>query len=231
MSHHFTGPSIRTHPLGKWNSTSRLRGEWLWPLLKAALAIGLLSCAVTAQSTVTSPNITSVSPGSGAVGTAVVITGANFGATQGTSTVTFGGVKATPKSWSGTSIVVPVPAGAVTGNVVVTVGGQSSNGSSFKVMPLAPSIAKLSPGSGAVGTAVVISGANFGATQGASTVTFGGVKAAPTNWSGTSIVVRIPTGAVTGGVVVTVGGQASNGSSLTVRRSAPSITSLSPSSG
>src|SRR3984893_3229423 len=183
MSHHFTGPSIRTHPLGKWNSTSRLRGEWLWPLLKAALAIGLLSCAVTAQSTVTSPNITSVSPGSGAVGTAVVITGANFGATQGSSTVTFGGMKAAPTNWSGTSIVVRIPTGAVTGGVVVTVGGQASNGSSLTVRRSAPSITSLSPSSGVVGTRFTISGANFGATQGTSTVMFGGVRAAPTNWS------------------------------------------------
>jgi glucuronoarabinoxylan endo-1,4-beta-xylanase len=68
------------------------------------------------------------------VGTGVTITGANFGATQGTSTVTFGGVKATPKSWSGTSIVVPVPSGAVTGSVEVAVGGQASNGSNFTVI-------------------------------------------------------------------------------------------------
>ena len=37
-------------------------------------------------------------------------------------------------SWSATSIVVPVPAGATTGNVVVTVGGVASNGVSFTVL-------------------------------------------------------------------------------------------------
>jgi len=231
MSHHFAGPSIGRHLLGKWNSTSRPRGEWLRPLLEAAVAIGLLSCAVTARATATPPNITSVSPGSGAVGASVTISGANFGATQGTSTVTFGGVKATPKSWSGTSIVVPVPAGAVTGNVVVTVGGQASNGSSFKVIPLAPSIAKVSPLSGAVGASVTISGANFGATQGTSTITFGRVKATPKSWSGTSLVVPVPAGAVTGVVVVTVGGEPSNGANFTVTIPAPSISSLSPGSG
>ena len=74
------------------------------------------------------PTITSLAPTSGPVGTAVTITGTNFGATQGTSTVTFNGTTATPTSWSATSIVVPVPAGATTGNVVVTVGGLASNG-------------------------------------------------------------------------------------------------------
>ena len=79
------------------------------------------------------PSITSLSPTSAVVGTSVTITGTNFGATQGTSTVKFNGTAATPTSWSATSIVAPVPAGATTGNVVVTVGGQSSNGVSFTV--------------------------------------------------------------------------------------------------
>ena len=54
----------------------------------------------------------------------MTIAGTNFGATQGTSTVTFNGTAGTPTSWSGTSIVVPVPSGATTGNVVVTVEGR-----------------------------------------------------------------------------------------------------------
>ena len=56
-----------------------------------------------------------------------------MGATQGGSTVTFGGVQATPTSWSDGSIVAPVPSGAVTGSVVVTVGGQASNGLNFTI--------------------------------------------------------------------------------------------------
>ena len=79
------------------------------------------------------PALTSLSPTSGLVGTSVTITGTNFGATQGTSTVRFNGVTAAPASWSATSIVVPVPAGATTGNVVVTVGGDASNGLAFAV--------------------------------------------------------------------------------------------------
>ena len=63
----------------------------------------------------------------------MTITGTNFGATQGTSTVTFNGTIATPTSWTATSIVVPVPAGATTGNVVVTVGGVASNAMVFTV--------------------------------------------------------------------------------------------------
>ena len=80
------------------------------------------------------PSISSLSLSSAAVGTPVTITGTNFGATQGTSTVTFNGTAATPTSWSATSIVAPVPAGATSGNVVVTVGGVASNGVAFTVL-------------------------------------------------------------------------------------------------
>src|SRR5260370_743093 len=175
------------------------------------------------------PSIGSLSPASGPVGTSVTITGLNFGSTQGTSTVTFNGTTATPTGWSATSIVVPVPTGASTGNVVVTVGGHASNGVSFTVLST-PSITSLSPTSGAVGTAVTITGTNFGSTQGTSTVTFNGTAATPTSWSGTSIVAPVPSGATTGTVVVTVNGVASAGVSFTVLPS-PSITSLSPTSG
>ena len=59
-----------------------------------------------------------------AVGASVTITGANFGSTQGTSTVTFNGTAATTiTSWSATSIVATVPTGATTGNVVVNASG------------------------------------------------------------------------------------------------------------
>ncbi len=68
------------------------------------------------------PSITSLNPTSGVVGTSVTIAGVNFGATQGTSTLTPNGTPGTPTSWSATSIVAPVPAGATTGNAVVTGG-------------------------------------------------------------------------------------------------------------
>jgi len=79
------------------------------------------------------PNITSLSPVAGPVGTAVTITGSNFGATQGSSTVTFNGTAATATAWNAGSISTSVPLGAKTGNVVVTAGGTASNGVSFTV--------------------------------------------------------------------------------------------------
>ena len=190
---------------------------------------GTFSNVTVTTTTTTPPSLTSLAPTSGAVGASVTVTGTNFGATKGTSTVTFNGTTATPTTWSATSIVVPVPAGATTGNVVVTVGGVASNGVAFTVLPT-PSVTSLAPTSGAVGASVTITGTNFGATQGTSTVTFNGTAATPTTWSATSIVVPVPAGATTGNVVVTVGGLASNGVAFTVG-TPPSVTSLAPTSG
>src|SRR5438874_8880217 len=78
--------------------------------------------------------VTGLSPNSGAVGTSITISGNSFGSTQGTSAVTFNGTNGMPTNWSDTSIVVPVPSGATTGNVVVTVGGVASNGVNFTVL-------------------------------------------------------------------------------------------------
>ena len=192
-------------------------------MLLFALALAKTGCNSATSSNPGGGNpppasIASVNPTSGLVGASITIAGANFGATQGSSTVTFNGVTASPTSWSATSIVAPVPVGATTGNIVVTVGGVASNGMSFTVTVgnSAPTITSLSPGSGAVGTAVTITGTNFGMTQGTSTVTFNGTGPTPASWSATSIVAAVPAGATTGNVVVTVGGVVSNAAVFTV---------------
>ena len=81
------------------------------------------------------PMVNSLSPASGRVGTQILIVGGGFGATKGSSTVTFNGVQATVVSWTNLRITVKVPAGATTGNVVVTVNGVQSNGLRFTVLP------------------------------------------------------------------------------------------------
>jgi hypothetical protein len=96
----------------------------------------------------TAPAITSLSPNAGPVGTVVTISGSNFGATQGSSTVTFGGISATPTSWSSTSIVAAVPGGLALGAVpvVVTVNGAgASNAATFTVVAPLAIAASISP--------------------------------------------------------------------------------------
>ena len=88
----------------------------------------------------TTPTITGLSPTSGVTGTSVVITGTSFGSTQGTSTVKFNGISTTPTFWNSTSITAPVPTGATTGSVIVTVNGLASNGVNFTVNNLAVAV-------------------------------------------------------------------------------------------
>ncbi|MGH9331934.1 MAG: beta strand repeat-containing protein [Vicinamibacterales bacterium] len=161
------------------------------------------------------PSITTLNPTSGPVNWPVTISGSNFGATQGSSTVAFNGTAATATSWSTTSIGVTVPPGATTGPVVVTVGGAASNGVPFTVIP-PPAIASAAPASAHRGETVTISGTNFLATQGSSTITFNGTTATPTGWNDTTIVTTVPSTATTGPIVVTVSNQPSNGLAFTV---------------
>src|SRR5882672_4107341 len=192
------------------------------------VVVNVLGTASNGSPFTVAPTITSLSQSSGAVGASIAITGTNFGTTQGASTVTFNGTAAAAASaWSTTSITVLVPVGATTGNVVVTVGAQVSNGSPFTIV-LPPSITNLSQTSGPAGTSITITGTNFGATQGTSTVAFNGITAtAASAWSATSITVSVPAGATTGNVVVTVLGTASNGSAFTVLASCTTNCTLS----
>src|SRR6266478_3585809 len=155
------------------------------------------------------PTVSYTNPVNGPVGTSIKIVGNNFGSTQSSSTIAFNGTTATPTSWSNTQIVAPVPTGATTGPIVVTVGGVASNHVNFTV-GTPPTISYTNPVNGPAGTSVTIVGTYFGSTQGSSTIAFNGTAATPTSWSNTQIVVPVPSGATTGPVVVTVGGIASN---------------------
>ena len=162
------------------------------------------------------PWIGEVGPDTGDVGTNVTISGTNFGLSQGTSSVEFNGTAAPPRFWSETQIEALVPEGATTGDVVVTVGGQASNGVAFTVIEPVPTIVRLEPDTGEAGTHVRIRGRNFGAVQGTSSVTFNGTPATPFGWSDTTVEVEVPAAATSGPVVVTVGGVASNGVAFAV---------------
>jgi hypothetical protein len=80
------------------------------------------------------PAITALSPASGAIDTAVTITGSGFGTAADTRAVYFNGVKASNVAWnSDTTAVARVPASALSGNVVVEVNTAKSNGMPFTV--------------------------------------------------------------------------------------------------
>ena len=179
---------------------------------------------------VPAPQITSISPASGVVGTQVTINGSGFQSTRGNSSAAFNGYSGTIVSWSDTQIVTTVPASATTGPVQVWVNSTGSNQDISFTMP-APAIVNLTPSIGPVGTQVQVNGSGFGATQGTSTLTFY-PNATPTivSWSDTQIITTLPAAASTGSVRVTVGGVPSN-TNINFTVPAPQVASISPSSG
>ncbi len=79
------------------------------------------------QSATTAPQISGVSSTTGSVGSQVVITGSNFGASQGNSQVLLNDSVVTVNSWSDTSITITIPAGATSGPLVVSTGSTASS--------------------------------------------------------------------------------------------------------
>jgi uncharacterized repeat protein (TIGR03803 family) len=108
-------------------------------------------------------------PTSGRVGAIVKILGTNL---TGATSVTFNGTPAVFKVLASSLIRATVPEGATTGTVqVVTPSGTLSSNKEFRVTPV---ISGFSPTSGPAGTSSVITSNSL---TGATSVTFGGVKA------------------------------------------------------
>lgn len=166
------------------------------------------------------PTITAINESSTPPGAEVVITGSNFGQSQGI--VTFGTAEATIISWSNTSITVLVPAGLSPGSYQVTVkqGSLSSSGYGFTVISPSttrPTITGISTTEAEPGTEVEITGSNFGSSQGV--VTFGAAEATIKSWSDTSITVEVPASLKPGSYSVKVmqDGLSSNGYGFIVK--------------
>ncbi|MFA6569768.1 MAG: IPT/TIG domain-containing protein, partial [Bacteroidota bacterium] len=157
--------------------------------------------------------IISVNPNKGLVGDEITISGIGFGSSQGTSIVSFSGANATQYiSWSDTQIKVKVPTGAVTGTVFITVNGKKSNEVAFAIEANPIILTSINPNSAKIGDAVTLTGNGFGSNRGSNYVSFNGTNATEyTNWSDTQIVCKVPNGAPSGQVTVTVDGSSSNG--------------------
>jgi RHS repeat-associated protein len=89
-------------------------------------------------STITPPVITALSSTTGMIGSQLVITGSNFGASQGSSTVMLNDTAMPTVAWANSSITVTIPAGAVSGLIAVAIGPgmNSSNAVYFEVTSL-----------------------------------------------------------------------------------------------
>lgn len=158
------------------------------------------------------PTLVSATPGHVRTGATVALAGTNFAAALARNTVTFGGgqvgqvLQASP-----TSLVVRVPPAAQTGPVQVqTPGGQTTTPTNLLIIP-APLITSFSPTRGPVGTAVTLTGRNFGEEGLNDTILFGGLAARVLRTTATSAEVVVPRGASTG--VVTAAGAGGRGQS------------------
>lgn len=186
-----------------------------------AISFGGQSCTLNLAVVVPTPTVTGFTPTSGAVGTAVTITGTNFSTLLANNIVKFNGVAATVTASTSTSITTTVPTGATTGKVTVMVGTNTGTSSSNFTVTTAstttPTIKSFTPGSGAVGTAVTITGTNFSTTAANNIVKFNGTTAQVTASTATTITTSVPTGATTGAITVTVGtASASSSTNFTV---------------
>lgn len=144
------------------------------------------------------PQISSTSATYGAPYSWVAITGVNFGASRGSSTVTFNQYPAPIYRWTDTLIWATVPANGTlpTGSLIVTVAGKASNAIHFTVLPM-PVVTGISPTSGPAGTVVTISGNNLVDFEGHAKVGFNGKYLPVLSDSQNAIQVAVPTGAVT----------------------------------
>lgn len=195
------------------------------PLLIVLLIIAV-SCGDDGEPAPETAVISSFTPTSALPGATVTITGKNFSSTATGNVVSFNGVSATVTSATETTLVVAVPEGATAGPISVTVDGVTAT-SSASFTPLNTSITSFSPESGVAGTAVTISGTNFGATASENTVEFNGVEAEVTAATATSLTVTVPAEATSGKITVTILGK-STASVKDFTVSQPEITGTFP---
>jgi hypothetical protein len=179
-----------------------------------------------------SPHVTSITPSEGTTtgGTAVTITGSNFGLD---ANVTIGGEATDVVVHSETEITAITPAQrAGSAEVVVSdEGGASTGGPDFTYVELAPSVSSVVPAEGPStgGTAVTINGADF---ESDSTVTIGGEATDVTvrsNGEITAVTPAQPAGSHE--VVVSDEAGSSAGGPTFTYAAPPTVVSVTPSEG
>jgi outer membrane protein assembly factor BamB len=192
-------------------------------LLRLLVIAALAAAFAPASALAAAPVISSFSPGSGTVGTAVTLNGSGF---TGATDVSFTGASASFTVVDDSRISTSVPNGATTGKIVVNnPDGRGTSATNFRVKP---KIDGFTPASGPVGTTVTISGS---ALLGASAVTFNGTPATYNVDSYSQITATVPDGATSGPIGVTTKyGTATSATSFTVTASVPTV-SLAPTTG
>jgi len=115
-------------------------------------------------------------PSHGDAGTTVTINGQGFSSAAANNNVNFNGVSATVLTASSSQLVVDVPSGATTGQIGISVGGQSvTDPTPFVVDDTGapPSITQITPLIAAVGTTITVTGEHLNPGTGLTSVLLG----------------------------------------------------------
>ncbi len=153
------------------------------------------------------PAVSGFHPTRGAPGTRVTVAGRGFLGDRSKIDVTIGDRRAEVVSATETEVVAEVPAGAVTGRIVVSIRGRGEARSAGEFAVLArPQVRQVSPNGVPPGGEVTLIGENFGSSASDVTVAFGGVQCVVRAFSSTEIVVVVPVGVERGRFVVTIRG-------------------------
>ncbi len=147
-------------------------------------------------------SVAAISPNPARPNASVTVTGTGFSTTPAANTITVNGTSVTPDFANQTSLVFRVPSSAVSGNVTVTVGGQTSNQYYLTVESLTtPQITSLFPNVLPTKAVLAIKGQNFGPDG---SVLVGDYQAKIISWSPNIIRVEVPWYVPPGSAVVTV---------------------------
>jgi uncharacterized protein (DUF2141 family) len=147
-------------------------------------------------------HITGFTPSYGGSGTVVTINGYNL---NNVTTVTIGAQQVASYTVIADTVINAIVGSGATGkiSVVSSYGNATADTFTFSSAPLVHSFA---PVSGALGTTVTITGANFNATPANNTVYFGSVKANVVAATANKLTVTVPPGASSKPVTVTTNG-------------------------
>jgi hypothetical protein len=185
-----------------------------------ASATALFSSSTTNTS---KPTITLTASLVKEVGSTFTLNGTNIASA---TSIKIGLVSAPFSILTANSVLVTVPAGAVSGSTIsaTNLGGTVT---STKFVYQAAVVASRTAAA-RVGQTVTITGSNLVATS----VIFGGNKSAkPVINNGSTLTVVVPTGALTGAIKITTGAGVVYTDSFTVTPPAPTVTSFTPSTG
>ena len=172
--------------------------------------------------TIPAPTITSFTPTSGRIGTAITINGTNL---TGATAVKIGTVAITGFTVvNANQITATIPTTAKTGAISVTTPGGTATSTSFTVS--APAVTSFTPVSTPVGAQVTVTGSNFTGATGAKIGTVALTAFVVVN--DTTVTATLPATAKTGTISVTSAAGTGTSTSSLIIVAVPTITSFTP---